>query len=117
MDAVKYFKEKSRLCKNNATCTECPLFQSNSGKDLACGDLEADYPEQAVAIIIKWSAEHPVKTRQSEFLKMFPNAGLDIEGILRIDPCDLDIEMEKRKVCNAQDCDACRKNYWLAEVE
>lgn len=120
MDAMKYFKEKSRLCKNNATCTECPLSHNNNGKDLACGYLEADYPEQAVAIIKKWSTEHPPKTRQSEFLKMFPNACIlyiDDNKVIDILPCAIDKDFRASNCNNKITCSECKLNYWLAEVE
>lgn len=37
----------------------------------------------------KWSAEHPVKTRQSEFLKLFPNADVQ-NDVIRICPKKID---------------------------
>ena len=53
------------------------------------------------------------KTRQSEFLKMFPNANRD-DDVICICP---------NMICKNVDCDsyayckACRKDFWLAEVE
>lgn len=128
MDAVKYLKEKSRMgngCKAYEVCEICPLSENENGRDLECNDFELDYPEEAVEIVAKWAAEHPVKTRQSEFLMMFPNALIN-DGVLRIHPCDMDkeyIEQDSEK-CRAYapqklayGCGECCRDYWLAEVE
>lgn len=52
------------------------------------------------------------KTRQSEFLKMFPNAGLK-EGVMDICPLILD----KSAKCFKANCRVCQKDFWLAEVK
>ena len=113
MDAVKYLKEVNRMCDCSG-CYECPLYGKNNGKKVNCKMIERRYAEEAVAIVEKWSAEHPVKTRQSEFLKLFPNARILENGALRICPEDFDGKYEFN--C-AVGCDACRKEYWFAEVE
>ena len=71
MDAVKYFKERTRMLNSlgrmnlkcdGVRCANCPLSHHNSGKGLCCDDFEAEYSEEAVAIVEKWAAEHPQKT-------------------------------------------------------
>ena len=71
-----------------------------------------DNPEETVRIVEKWSAEHPVKTRQNEFLKMFPNAEIK-DGYLHICPGKID----KNFKCNNRICSSCLQKFWLAEVE
>ena len=74
-----------------------------------------NHPEDAVAIVEKWSAEHPVKTRQSEILKIIPDATIR-NGILITKPCEVNEKIKDR--CKKYDyCRDCRKEYWLAEVE
>lgn len=68
-------------------------------------------------IILKWCKEHPVKTRQSEFLKMFPNAGISHKGYLEIEPCNIEKSLFDNVTCVPRYCEECKKNYWLAEVE
>ena len=116
MDAVKYLKEMNRMC-NGSDCCECPLFTNNNGKNVNCKILEKEYAEEAVEIVEKWSADHPVKTRQSEFLKMFPNAKFDDEEIITICPKSIDGKLKSDEVCYSMTCRQCRKEYWLAEVE
>lgn len=111
MDAVKYLKERERMCNSyNNKCDGCGF-----GDAPLCNHTEDDNPEKAVAIVEKWSAEHPVKTRQSEFLKMFPNAMIDSDAIV-IKPCEID-EGIKCIGIEGSACLNCRRNYWLAEVE
>ena len=120
MDAVEFLKKLKRMCDENrdineGSCYGCEIFAKKVYIGISCSSFTEQYPEEAVAIIEKWSAEHPVKTRQSEFLKIFPNA--QIEGdTLAAHPCY--IESEIKKLCRKYDtCDKCKKEFWLAEVE
>lgn len=114
MDAVKFLKEKKRMCDKYSDCTGCPASEKNTKFNIGCGSLKEQFPEEFVAIVEKWSAEHPIKTRQSEFLKMFPDADIHRNGILEI--CPRRIENSKMFDCHIN-CNDCRKEYWLAEVE
>lgn len=78
-------------------------------------------PEEIVAETEKWAADHPIKTRQSEFLKQWPEAALTKDGAIAI--CLLVISAAYRDengACNkdqSDTCAECRKAFWLAEVE
>lgn len=119
MDAVKFLKEKKRMCDlfyNQALCSKCPI------QKFKCGTGELDDVEHmiaAVEAVEKWAAEHPAKTRQSEFLKIFPNARI-VDGAITIEPCDIDNKRcgEGSKWCDDHNgCKNCREDYWLTEVE
>ena len=63
-----------------------------------------------------WAAEHPIKTRQSEFLKLFPYARVKkANGLPIVSPCDLDVKLAGK--CEGIPCQECWKKFWLAEVE
>lgn len=114
MDAVEFFKEAKRMCRV-INCEECPF----GGEE--CGFISADNIEEVIKAVEKWAEEHPVKTRQSEFLKIFPNASIE-NGIIEILPCHLDSTYLERQIhlfaCGSYaDCKECKKAYWLAEVE
>lgn len=114
MDAVTFLKEKNRLTKQcNIKCSECRLSFIKNEKDLTCSVLEIEYPEKVVEIVENWSKEHPIRTRQSEFLKLYPKAALK-DGVLAINPCELDSDIK----CFEEDktCYPCRKRYWLEEA-
>lgn len=113
MDAVEYLKTLSRMC--NCGCRKCEFEKRLSGFE-TCTVWRKTHPEEAVAIAEKWAAAHPIKTRQSEFLKMFPGADIDkTDGCLNLNPCSIYKKM--RKECEGRKCSECRKAFWLAEVE
>lgn len=64
----------------------------------------------------EWSAEHPAKTRQREFLKLHPNADIR-EGVLNLCPRRIDLNSVKIEACKRPVCSECKKQYWLSEVE
>ena len=95
-------------------CRNCPLSSYNNCLGEPCGKFLRDHPDKANEIILKWCKEHPIKTRQDRFLKMFPNAKRDNYGTIKFCPKKINI----RFVCNRlKACEDCRKEYWLAEVD
>ena len=118
MDAVMFFKEWKRMCRSSKKCLSCSIGES-AGVPTVCSNVVKEEPEKYVAMVEKWSAEHPMKTRQSEFLKMFPNAYIR-NGVIRICPRKIDqnsITSEECEECEELACSECQKKYWLAEVE
>lgn len=76
MDAVKFLEELHRMCTTIPGCEVCAL----QDRLTHCPAFMPDAKE-AVSIVEKWSAEHPVKTRLMDFLEKFPNASLSSEGL------------------------------------
>ena len=122
MDAVKFIEERDRMCKSfDAGCTGCPA--SNACKnELCCAfDLGSTLDATAqVSIVEKWSAAHPIKTRQSVFIEQYPDAVLDGFGVLRI--CPIYLSAEYRDDCSGcknigKKCSDCRREFWMQEVE
>lgn len=111
MDAVEYLKTLCRMC--HCECLKCEFGKARSGFE-TCPVWQRTHPEEAVAIAEKWAAEHPAKTRQSEFLKLFPNAQTD-SGCLNA--CPMDVFGNTGIDCNKHTCFDCKKAFWLAEVE
>lgn len=109
MDALEFVRERNRMCKSfGGKCNNCP-----ADRNTCCNTFE--WQEELVAVVEKWSAEHPCKTRQSEFLKQYPNAKL-IDGVGAICPKTIDISFS----CPIGDdinCPYCRRNFWMQEVE
>lgn len=121
MDAVKFLKERARMCEANQTgemtCENCAAYKGVS----QCYKLgEPKDPEKMVAIVEQWAKEHPVKTRQSEFLKLFPGAEPTKDGVLAICPNAFSpVYKDERGLCkwHYAECDNCCRKFWLAEVE
>ena len=113
MDAVKYLKTLRRMC--NSECRECELGKRLGTLD-TCALWQKANPEEAVAIIEKWAAEHPIKTRKSVFLEQWPDARIHKEdGLPMASPCDLDGKLAGK--CEGIPCPECREKFWFAEVE
>lgn len=103
----------ARMCNSYNGCNRCQLYHRNNKMNIECDDFITENPDKANEIILNWCEEHPVKTRQSEFLKMFPNARIDENGVVTICPICADTNFN----CVSMSCPKCREEYWLAEVE
>ena len=114
MDAVEYVKQRNRMCDYYVNCGDCPASQYER-----CSSLN-EIPN-LVPIVEKWAKEHPVKTRQSGFLKMWPDAEISDDGLPAIAPCQLNVELlqcESQKDCEERGvCGKCRDDFWLKEIE
>lgn len=119
MDAVEYVKAMHRLCKSQdcyfGRTPGCPLLNKEGKKYGYCIANIGGCAEKAVKIVEQWAKDHPVKTRQSEFLKLFPNAPKS-GRVLDICPQNLNIDYMPPKRCENISCGACKTDYWNEEV-
>lgn len=107
MDAVEFYKAFKRMC-DKTDCKDCLLDQK-------CRPSANVEPEEVVELVEEWAKDNPIRTRQSEFLRMFPNAMInESDGILCITPCN--IEGKSIGCPNGKSCGDCRRDYWLTEV-
>ena len=106
MDAVEFVKQLRRMNE-----------QGGPKKRFIypCAGQETGSPEEVVAEVEEWAKDYPVKTRQSEFLKHYPDARISAHGCLNA--CPMDVFSDTGINCNAQPCHECKKAFWLAEVE
>lgn len=106
MDAVEFLDKVDRLSKRGSTEEKMRYNDYRTAGDNAW----------AVKFVEQWAAAHPVKTRQSEFLKLFPYARVKkANGLPIVSPCDLDVKLAGK--CEGIPCQECWKKFWLAEVE
>ena len=118
MDAVEFLRERRRMCNAQDDCGTCPI-------GIVCDDyfVNHNYSQEKasgmVSTVEQWSAEHPVKTRQSEFLKMLPNVPLNDKGQPAFCPKLLDTEYHPIGNCclDVDICQRCMDNFWGQEVE
>lgn len=119
MDAVEFYKSMKRMCYSGEMCEKCPLYNNFSEMGSVCDVLlhiEDEEASKVKSIVEQWAKDHPVKTRKSEFLKMFPNAELDEDGVLTIYSCSIESSLRKTQECSIKNCHKCRREYWLAEA-
>lgn len=118
MDAVEYLKTLDRMC--NVECIRCEIWKRRSGGE-SCTFWQKNHPEEAVAIVEQWAAEHPVKTRQSVFLEQYPETRLMQDGIIKICPSAVSAAYREKDgscaILRSGSCTECRKAFWLAEAE
>ena len=108
MDAVECMKAVTRMLKSGTIDCAIQKYISAQKKN--------DY-EGMVEAAEQWAAAHTVKTRQSEFLKLFPNAPIYTNTHnVALDPCLVDTTL--RGHCpTGRGCDICRREFWMQEVE
>lgn len=125
MDAIEYIMEAKRLCKSRHVCKsvsdKCLLLDENGHCTANIWNADTiEGVEKTVQIVEKWSKANPVKTRQSEFLKMFPNA--DMQRINILFPCVMDQTtkparcVKYERFSSPRKCVKCRDDYWNEEV-
>ena len=114
MDALEFVRERNRMCKSfGGKCNGCPA-DSNA----CCNTLK--WQEDFVTIVEKWSAEHPRKTHQSEFLKQWPETNLDAFGVIQICPIAISaVHRDESGECKDPErlCIDCRREFWMQEIE
>ena len=115
MDVVDFLNEGTRMCNSYEACVGCPMYPTDD-----CCMVKMNL-KQMISIVEQWAKEHPVKTRQSEFLKMWPDAEIGGDGLLSIAPCQLNVELLQRESqddCEKRGaCGKCRRDFWLKEIE
>lgn len=108
MDAVKFLEEWKRMFKNGRPV---PAFNV---------DPTCDF-EEVVKIVEEWSVANPPKTRQDVFLKQYPEARLDDNGVLSLCPSVISLSYRKDDGgCvdsnKYRGCAICRKEFWSKVV-
>lgn len=104
MDAIEFVKQLRRMDGN--ACRKYSVF--------------LDSPEEVVAEVEEWAKMNPIKTRQTEILKMFPEAYVSANGSLYLCPASVSAahrdENGNCKVRGLKCADCCRE-FWMKEVE
>ena len=111
MDALEFIKAIKQMLSAEANDSTVQKYISAYKKNDCEGMVKA--AEQ-------WAAEHPAKTRQSEFLKQWPEADVDENGVLQTCPALISASHRDQTggcATLSNKCENCRKAFWLAEVE
>ena len=114
MDAVEFLRDFRRMCWSyGSTCTDCKLADA-LGTPCMPTKSDCDH-EKLIRVVEEWAKEHPVKTRLSEFLKLFPNASVtQIDGCpgscIKIFDLTADCEVSGK-------CPDCKNKFWLTPIE
>lgn len=112
MDVVEFFSEFRRMCRSSSDCAKCEYHGDKC-------DNAIELFEKTVATVEQWSREHQRKTRQSEFLNMFPTVRMNEVGVIDVCPAIVD-DRYRGKTCGNRtllSCPDCRREFWMQEVE
>lgn len=115
MDAVKFIKERDRMCRfyhHAGDCYQCPA------KDCECSALEGMVDDDNIVTIVEeWSAAHPRKTRRLSPRVLDAGGGMMTE--LKPCPfCGYKGIMQRnghcfRVYCPNKDCPIEPKTHWF----
>lgn len=105
MDAIEFLKAAKRR------------YESNPDKNFSAIYLDLPDFEDYVKGVEEWAKEYPVKTRQTEFLRMFPDAQIRRDGYIDIAPCNLYKGIHEKCSKSSMKCDECYKKFLGKEVE
>ena len=118
---IKFFKKAQRLCQSHPECSECELY--NAGCRLDMQPMKrSEVIEEIVNIVEKWSAEHPVKTRQDKLLEQYPDFRIGAQGVVNLFPCVVEPSRFVKDnitpcINTGMTCQECQWEYWMEEVE
>ena len=109
MDAVEFLRDFRRMCLSYDNCTGCEF------KVTECSPTEEDCDhEKVIRVVEEWAKEHPVKTRLSEFKKLFPNESVQEEGCPSLCTQFFDSTVSCK---DSEGCLECKKKFWFTPID
>nr|DAK83844.1 MAG TPA: hypothetical protein [Caudoviricetes sp.] len=127
MDAVEFLKEAKRYCRWCKNTTQdgkkrlCEVCYFENLNDIF--NLHPMAYRKFVEMVEQWSKEHPVITRQSKLLNLFPLMGAIEDGCINICPLLFDRSFHDRNDrgwCTENDdkvCPECKRRFWMEELK
>ena len=118
MDAITFIEERKRMCNMHPGCPGCPAFR---GVD-ACifSAASSATSSEQVEVVEEWADLHPRKTRQDVFLEQYPEAEIDINGLLAVCPAPI-FRSHRNDGGGCSDfhknCVECRREFWSQKVK
>lgn len=114
MDAIKFLKEKRRMCHSFTKCSDCTFSKGENRNYITCYLFGEEYPEEAVEVLEAWRKDNPLPARKDKFAEAVKELTNEQIKILGIWFCDCN--MPGTKCHNFNSCELC-KEYWSQEYE
>lgn len=106
-----------RMCLNSV-CRSCNFADDNGSCMRKNLKNILDDTDKTNDLVLKWCKEHQIKTRKTEFMKLFPNCKLRDDGYPLICINDLDKTLDiNTDICQQGDCQKCSSSFWNEEIE
>lgn len=74
---VAFLREWGRMCDTFDGCEKCPIRTKEIGNGLSCVETIRRHQTDVIAVVQKWSDEHPVMTWAGKLKELLPNADID----------------------------------------
>lgn len=115
METRDFLSAVTRICSDNECTDDCPVrFYCMNSLD----KNTKDNIEKVEKVVEEWLKDHPVKTRQTEYKKVFPNCLLRDDGYPAADPCFIMGSYSSGDDCDKfSTCNECRKEFWNKVIE
>lgn len=114
MDALKFMKERRRMCDYYSRCSECPRADEPNCNIEETSDEEL---ENFVNTVEQRSKDHPPRTRMQDFLEKYPDAEVLPDG----QPVICCARLGYREYCgkgfSRDDCFSQCRDCWNMPVE
>ena len=117
MDALKFLRERKRMCNSYKDCDSCP---TGVGKCAVSNITTDEDYKRVIDTVEQWSKMNPVKMRQSVFLEQYPEARIGDDGVLQIYPCLISASHRNARgncATMGRACSDCCREFWSQEVE
>lgn len=105
MDAVRFLKERRRMCDCYPVCSDsCPVYHLLGKYSMGCSAIIGKHTEEYVAAVEKWSKDQPIKIRASDLFEKLPKAKRNPSGVpdacaMNLGYCNTCIVYTKGKSC------------------
>lgn len=113
MDALEFARELKRMCESHKNCLCCELY-----KEVGVRMCDHVNLEEAVPIVEKWSAEHPLVRNVDWVAEQLEKIGygIDKEEIMKRCPVPYSIYFDSKDKCPDKECNECQK-WWDEEYK
>ena len=127
MKPQDFINELHRMCHAYIymECNGCPVHDCTCNATISV--MTAEDFNALYKAVEDWSDTHPISTRRTAFLKLFPDALLNEKGTPSISPCHIDSKLFSGRcsryqvptLCGdwADGCSKCTADYWNEIIE
>ena len=116
MDAKEFLREYGSMCNKFECCDDCPMSSLKEIHNIPfCNQVLIEYPDESIKIVTGYRDKK--RTRQSEYLRLFPESLHPMRsGVLDVCPNRI---IRGLVGCGTPDksCVECKAEFWLEEIK
>lgn len=114
MDAKEFLREYGAMCNTFEYCDDCPMTNLKEMYNIPyCSRVLVEHAEEAIKVVAGYRDK---RTRQSEYLRLFPRSYRPMRnGVL--DVCPNRIGGLLGCPTSDKSCEECKEEFWLEEIK